>query len=123
MMYRSYYNSPIGKIILTSNKNKLTGLWFESSRFIDVLEKIRSITIINDDLKIFQITKNWLDKYFNGENPDIKKIPIELHVSDFRLKVLEILKNIPYGKTITYGDIAKIIGQECGIKKMSAQAV
>ena len=38
-------------------------------------------------------------------------------------EVLSIIKSIPYGKTITYGDIAKIIIDKRGIKKMSSQAV
>lgn len=121
MEFRSYYESPIGKIILRSNGTKLTGLDFDTSRFIDKLNSIEFKQ--NDELEIFKITKNWLDRYFKGEKPNSKDIPIELVGTDFSQKVWKELKSIPYGKTITYGDIAKKVAISSKTKSMSAQAV
>ncbi len=109
---KSYYSSPIGEIVLTSNGEALTGLWFVGSRFI------RDEGIVDDEDKILVITKAWLDRYFRGEKPNPKEIPYRLEGSEFSLKVWKILETIPYGQTITYGKIAKMLG-----KKMSAQAV
>ncbi len=111
----------MGDIILTSDGIYLTGLWFSTIRFLNLREIKKEQ--INNDLQIFKQTKTWLDKYFNNEMPSINDIPIKLKGSDFSMEVWEILKSIPYGKTITYGEIAKIIANKRKIKRMSSQAV
>ena len=72
-----------------------------------------------DDLEIFARTREWLDIYFSGKNPDF----LPGIRTEFCARVSEIMKEIPYGKTVTYGEIAKRIAEEKGIKRMSAQAV
>lgn len=106
---------------MTENENKLTGLWFECSRYNDLLNQ--PDLILSDDLPIFVQAKLWLSRYFSGENPAPSEIPIELIGSDFSLAVWNILTEIPYGETVTYGDIAKRIALQSGVSKMSAQAV
>ena len=104
---------------MNSDGEYLTGLWFEGSRDIskhktDCEEK---------DLPIFRETSRWLDIYFNGENPNFTpKYKIE-NLTPFRQEVIEIMNTIPFGKTLTYNDISKIIAKNKGIKRMSAQAV
>ena len=117
MQYINYYNSPLGKIILTSDGTDLNGLWFEESKN---LPKFNQHT--EKSLPIFDLTKKWLEIYFSGNEPDFTP---KLFVSGtpFELEVWEILQKIPYGKTTTYGDIAKEIANKRGIKKMSSQAV
>lgn len=121
MKYKTYYNSPLGRIIIVGSETHITVVFFENSRYSDVYNEPNLIK--NDDLPIFIKTKNWLNRYFNGENPDPKEIPTELHGSEFAMQVWEILKQIPYGQTVTYGEIAKKIAEQNGMKKMSAQAV
>lgn len=76
-----------------------------------------------DDLKIFEQTREWLDIYFGGKNPDFLPSLSTGIRTEFCARVSEIVKEIPYGKTTTYGEIAKRIAEEKGIKRMSAQAV
>ncbi len=115
MKYISYYKSRIGQIILESDGENLTGLYFQEDNY-------KKDDYIEKELLIFKETKKWLDLYFNGENP--KFIPkIILNGSDFQKQVLNILMKIPYGKTTTYGNIASIIKKENNLKNMSAQAV
>lgn len=64
----------------------------------------------------------WLEVYFSGKNPAFTP-DVELHGSPFRLEVWNLLKTIPYGETVCYGDIAKAIAERHGMTKMSAQAV
>ncbi len=117
MKYMCNYNSAIGNLILASNGEAITGIWFEDQKnFINTFKEI------NENLPIFKRTKNWLDIYFSGKEPDFMP-KVFLEGSDFRIRVWEYLKKIPYGKVITYGDIAKDIAKEKGIRKMSAQAV
>lgn len=73
--------------------------------------------------KILQETKDWLRRYFAGEKPEITELKLNLSGTPFRQKVWKILCEIPYGETVTYGQIAARIAREEGKKKMSAQAV
>ena len=121
MIYKKTYETPnnFSNIIMNSNGEYLTGLWFEgagdsSKHNIDCEEK---------ELEIFREAKRWLDIYFSGKNPEfIPKYKIE-NLTPFRKQVIDIMNRIPYGKTITYNDIAKEIANLKGIEKMSAQAV
>lgn len=98
MIYTSFYNCILGKILLTSDGENLTGIFYN----YPVLKEAQN----KDDLEIFKKTKNWLDRYFKGENPSVKEIPVKLNGTEFQQKVWRELKNIPYGKTVSYGFIA-----------------
>ena len=75
-----------------------------------------------ESLPIFKDTCRWLDMYFSGKKPSFTP-PIQMRTTPFRKQVWEILLQIPYGHTMTYGEISDKIAKEKGIKKMSAQAV
>lgn len=112
------YLSPLGVIKLESDGEYLTGLWFDKS-------KDSNKHMVNNEYKklsIFDETKKWLDIYFNGTNPSFTP-KYKVKTTEFQKNVNEIMLKIPYGKTITYNDIAKEIANARGIKKMSAQAV
>ena len=74
------------------------------------------------NLAVFDQTKRWLDLYFSGREPGFTPAlnPVG---SVFRRAVWEILLKIPYGKTTTYGQIAREIAAARGLAKMSAQAI
>lgn len=119
MFYIAKYKSPIGNITLASNGNELIGLWFDGQKFYaDNLTN----EFIEKNLEVFDQTKKWLDIYFSGENPSFTPPLSFFGISSFRKRVWEIMLEVPFGKTITYGDIAKRISIETG-KKVSAQAV
>ncbi|AEV70224.1 methylated-DNA--[protein]-cysteine S-methyltransferase [Acetivibrio clariflavus] len=121
MTYKYYYKTPDGfsDLLMTSDGEYLTGLWFEGSRglsknFADYEEKL---------LSVFEDTVEWLDIYFSGKNPDfIPKYKIE-NLTDFRREVIDMLLEIPFGETKTYGEIAKVIAKKRGMAKMSSRAV
>ena len=121
MIYTTYYKSPIGKLLLASKENKLIGLWIEGQKYY--LSGIEDEITKNDDEKILIETKKWLDRYFNGEKPCPNELDLAPIGSKFRKNVWDILCKIPYGKVITYNDIAKEIAKKRKINKMSAQAV
>ena len=73
-------------------------------------------------MPVFEQAKEWLTIYFSGQEPDFLP-PVHMTGTPFQLTVWEILRTIPYGKTITYGEIAKEIAVRKGIPRMSAQAV
>ncbi len=116
------YTSPIGTITLESDGEALTGLWIDGQRTdIPKDENQRKAENIKDDPILMQ-SCNWLDIYFTGKNPTFTP-PVKLNGTPFQLAVWSILQGIPYGTTITYGDIAKEIAKQTGKAKMSAQAV
>ena len=120
MIYTYRYITPIGfdDIIIESDGENLTKLVFEKE--IDKFSP--TLATENPNLQIFKLTKKWLDEYFQGKEPSFTP-PYKIIPTPFRKRVYEILLTIPYGKPITYGDIAKLLASEKGIKKMSAQAV
>ncbi len=119
MHYISKYTSPIGKITIAADTTGLIGVWFDDAKYYcDSLDK----NYTNKETEIIKLAKKWLNIYFSGKEPDFTP-PLNPIGSEFRYKVWEHLKNIPYGKIITYNDIAKEIAKEKGIKSMSAQAV
>lgn len=119
MFYVSRYDSYLGEITLASNGKELTGLWFDGQKgFAGNLPEEYE----EKELPIFEQTKKWLDIYFSGKAPDFTP-PVAMDgISPFRKRVWEIMLDIPYGQTRTYGQIAKQIESETG-KRVSAQAV
>lgn len=119
MQYTTQYQSPVGKILLACDDIGLTGLWFEGEKFYAL-----GLAPEHEERNtpIFEETKRWLDIYFSGKEPDFMP-PLHMIGTPFQLSVWKILCKIPYGKTTTYGEIAKHIAEERGLSRMSAQAV
>ena len=121
MVYKWIYKTPDGfdDMLMNSDGEYLTGLWFIGLR--DAFKHIE--TSEEKELSIFKETSKWLNIYFSGKEPSFKpKYKID-NLTLFRKEVLDIMNSIPFGSTLTYNDIAKIIAQKKGIKKMSSQAV
>ncbi len=119
MQYISHYQSPMGEILLAADEIGLTGLWFEGQKYFALYLKKEHE---EKELPVFEQAKTWLDIYFSGREPDCK-VPLHFIGTDFQNEVWEILYSIPYGQTMTYGEIAKQLAAKRGLKRMSAQAV
>ena len=119
MDYTHHYKSPLGGITLASDGEALTGLWFDGQKyFADSLEREHE----EQPLPVFEEAERWLDIYFSGRAPDFTP-PLSMKTTQFRKAVWEIMLTIPYGQTMTYGEIAKKIAAQKGLPQMSAQAV
>lgn len=118
--YTYHYTSPLGNITLSSNGTALTGLWFDGQKY-----ECATLSPLHEEkfLPIFQQTCDWLDLYFSGKIPEFTPLLSMKNASPFRKAVWEILLSIPYGQTMTYGEIARIIASKKGTASMSAQAV
>ena len=119
-MYYCTYESKIGLLYLISDGNSLTGCYLEGQKYFP--NNIDNY-YLNEELSILVKSKDWLEKYFNGENPSIDEIPLNYIGTEFRKTVWEVLKEISYGKLVTYKHIAEKIAKAKGIKTMSSQAV
>ena len=119
MQYISFYDSPLGKMLLAADEIGLNGVWFDEQKyFARCLDERHEEKVI----PLFVDVKKWFDVYFSGKEPDFT-IPLHLVGTKFQMEVWEILCTIPYGKTMTYGEIARQIAFKRGIRTMSAQAV
>lgn len=145
------YASPLGEMILSSDGEALTGLWFKDQKHLPDwlcdgerltwdagvgseagagagtgtgaetdtgLLRDPSRSISDRPVPVLDEAVRWLDSYFAGRNPGFTPLLRPYKPSPFRQKVWEALREIPYGETRTYGEIAEKIG--C---RKSAQAV
>ena len=113
MEYICHYDSPLGGITLASDGEALTGLWFDGQKyFADTLDSEHA----EKPLPVFDEAAKWLDFYFGGVIPDFTP-KLNPRGSAFQHRVWDVLLTIPYGQTMTYGEIAQMLGCR------SAQAV
>lgn len=119
MQYTSTCKSPIGNIFLAADEIGLTGLWFDGQKyFAHNLDPAHE----EKDLPVFKSVRKWLDIYFAGQEPDFIP-PVHLIGTLFQISIWKLLRQIPYGQTATYGELARKIAEEKGLAHMSAQAV
>ena len=119
MTYIQHYSSPLGGILLAADEIGLTGSWFDGEKyFADNLPAEHT----GRQTPILAEAARWLDIYFTGKEPDFTP-PLHPIGSAFRQAVWEILLQIPYGQTTTYGEIARQLAEKQGLEQMSAQAV
>ncbi len=121
MIYKYTYKTPkqFSNMIMNSDGEFLTGLWFEDSRDTSKHE----LNCEEKELPIFKEVSRWLDIYFSGKNPDFTPKYKINNLTTFRKEVVDIMNTIEYGKLLTYNDISKIIAKNRNIEKMSSQAV
>ena len=119
MAYTQQYDSPLGGILLAADEIGLTGLWFDGQKhFADNLPAEHT----EQETPVLAEVRRWLDVYFTGKAPEFLP-PLHPIGSAFRRSVWEILLQIPYGQTTTYGEIARQLAEKQGLARMSAQAV
>lgn len=120
MTYTSDYSSPLGLLALRSDGSSLTGLWFIGQKHFP--PRLPPPDKVSARLPLFREVRKWLDCYFQGKVPELMPA-IRLEGTPFRMKVWETLRQIPYGETVTYKDIAQELAQKAQTSALSAQAV
>ena len=119
MQYISHYQSPVGAILIAADDIGLTGLWFEGQKYFALhLDAEHE----EKEIPLFGTVKRWLDIYFSGKEPGFT-VPLHFTGTVFQKEVWEILLSISYGKTMTYGEIAKKLAAKRGLPRMSSQAI
>lgn len=112
--FSSHYESPIGGMTMASDGTSLTGLWFDNQKYF--ASTVELPLECREQLLVFIETRRWLDCYFEGRDP-VSTPPFVLRGTPFQMRVWDLLCTIPYGKTVTYGEMARRLGVR------SAQAV
>ena len=121
MYYYYKYSFPIGIITLASDENSIVGLWLENQKYY--MDALSGKQCLEEETAVIRLAKGWLERYFGGESPSADELPVTFIGSDFRKQVWSILREIPYGSVMTYGDIARRMASDKNVEKMSAQAV
>ncbi len=107
---KALYQAPLGTLVLLSDGHALTGLDFAKNQE----------TATEEDAPIFAETRRWLDLYFSGKKPSFIP-PLKPQGTPFQQKVWHELLNIPYGATVSYGEMARRIN--CRSAQAIGQAV
>lgn len=118
MLFTDTYVSPIGKITLLSDSDNLLGLWWEGQKHFGA--KFDLCSAEKTETEPIRLAKIWLDEYFKGKAPEFTP-PIEIQGSPFLQSVCSALAQIPFGQTVTYGQLAKIVFGNG--KRSSARAI
>lgn len=121
MLYQMNYHSPIGRLLLVSDETALIGLWIEGQKYY--LSHIQEPLTTQPHIAILQQTKQWLDRYFQGQQPSLSTLTLQPRGTEFQKNVWKLLCDIPYGQTTTYKELAQKIAKQRGISQMSAQAI
>ena len=109
-----FFPSPLGTLTVHSDGRSITRLFFADDEAAPGGS--------GAELPVFSMTAEWLARYFSGQDPGFLP-PLRLSPTPFRREVEEIMLTLPYGETLTYGEIAGIIARRRGMMRMSAQAV
>ncbi len=117
MDFTSHYESPLGGITVASDGVSLVGIWFDGQAHFG--STLAAEYRQSDTLPVIVSAKRWLDKYFDGNAlmwpcsggvEGGSEMPLLLRGSDFSCRVWRRLCEIPYGETLTYGQLARDIG-------------
>ena len=126
-LYR--YASPLGGLTLSGDGKALTGLWFDGQKyFMETCGPDGTPVRLSPERcqegppSMFAEAQAWLDRYFGGGVSDFTP-PLRLYGTAFRKTVWTLLLRVPYGHTVTYGELAASTAKALGIARMSARAV
>ena len=106
-LYRTEFPSPVGTLTLLSDEKALLGLWLAGQKYFlgpygDGLAAKRETPVLTQTIR-------WLERYFHGERPSPAELPLSPAGTAFQQRVWQYLLIIPYGETVTYGDIAGVL--------------
>lgn len=100
------YKSPIGILSLVADDHYLFGIWVEAQSHFERGLSLGNLVEVESHPILNQIA-SCLDAYFKGQNQNLSQLPLAPIGSEFEKKVWSYLREIPFGQTVTYGQIAK----------------
>lgn len=144
-LWRGEYESPVGRMVLVASQRGLVGAWFEGQKYFmrGVAGEVRpertavrlgsgvvaqqsgprlASAVVRPECEVLRLAGEWLEQYFSGQTPTVQ-VPLAPRGTEFQKLVWGLLRQIPYGQTATYGDLARQVAAQLGRAAMSAQAV
>lgn len=113
-MYYCYLDTPIGELLLAGDENGLYQVGFPKG---SMRREPQADWIFNE--RHLEEARRQLTEYFAGQRREFD-LPLQIGGTDFQVSVLEALREIPYGQTVSYGDIAKRIGRPKAVRAVGA---
>ena len=112
-IFYQYYPSPVGNLLLLAKENGLIAIEFDEEQPTTKLENLIPVSNTNGTVyEIFCKTREILDLYFQGEKLDFQYLDfLTPQGTAFQQSVWQILRQIPYGKITSYGEIAQQLGK------------
>jgi methylated-DNA-[protein]-cysteine S-methyltransferase len=103
--YHTRFDTRLGPLLLTSDGTTLTGLYMNHLEVADGW-------VLNDDAAPFAEARRQLAAYFDGTTTtfDFDRLPLATAGTNFQRRVWDALREVPYGVTISYGELARRIG-------------
>ncbi len=105
MLYFREYASPVGRLTGVSDGESILGLWIDGQT--NYKKTLTEIPVPGNGVKALDVLGRWLERYFAGEKPGVEGLPFKPAGSEFRRAVWSRLMEIPYGETVSYGEIAR----------------
>ena len=106
--FYAYYDSPIGLIEIGGTSDGVTSLFFVEERRPDVTSNVVCAEGVRQ-----------VSEYFEGSRKEFD-LPIQLEGTDFQRQVWTELTVIPFGHTVSYGDLARTIGKPSAVRAVGA---
>lgn len=110
-IYYTYYGSPIGNLLMIEQDGQLTNLDFEAEQ-IAPNPKWK----LDETRPLFAQVSQALTRYFNGEKEDFSSIPLAPKGTEFQQRIWNALRQIPFGETSTYGNLANLINHPKAVR-------
>lgn len=115
-LYYKEMPSPVGKLKLVASANALVAVLWEK----EPPNRVKLDTAkLHPRHPILLLTERQLGEYFAGARSQFE-LPLELRGSEFQNKVWRALTEIPFGKTVSYSDLAKTIGSPKAARAVGA---
>ena len=116
MLLYTNCTTPLGPALLASDGTALTGLWLAGQKYAPT--DLTARAVFAPEHPLFRQAEDWLHAYFAGERPGPDALPLNPQGTLFQHRVWTLLRAIPYGRTVTYGQLARQLGET-----MAPQAV
>ncbi len=113
-MYYCYLDTPIGELLLVGDDDGLSMIGFPKGS----MRREPEADWIFNEARLAEARRQ-IGEYFAGERRHFD-LPLRLSGTDFQVSVLEALQEIPYGETVSYGEIAKRIGRPKAVRAVGA---
>jgi O-6-methylguanine DNA methyltransferase len=126
ILARTRIATPVGEMLALASGDGLCALEFTApARRLSRLDaRLRRWfpphEIADGDAPALARTRDWLDAYFSGANPDLGDLPLDLRGADFETRVWTQLRRIPPGETTSYGAIARAVGSPAASRAVGA---
>lgn len=100
-------DSPIGELLVAATDRGLCRVWFNPAGQEEELARLFGLRVLRSPL---DEVRRELDEYFDGRRRDFD-LALDLRVASFHDEVLRELARVPYGRTVTYGELARKVGR------------